>query len=286
MSKRKLIVRLKHLYLHAYVWFWIFVAIFPVLWIISMSLDPRNISKPTTLTLIPPGASLAAYLRVLKHPYQGANVSFVRLLWNSLLVAGGTALLSVLFGATAAYAFSRFKFPGRKAGMLSFLVIFMLPASATLAPLFVILTFLHIRDSLWGLVFAYTSSSLPFAIWNLKGYFDTVPKELEEAALVDGCDRNSAFFRVILPLSVPAIAVTVLFGFMNGWTEWMLAWTFLTKPKSFTLAMTLYNMVGQWNTPWSNFAAFSILVSLPIIIIWFLLQKYIVSGLTLGGVKG
>ncbi len=279
-------IRVKHLLLHFYIIFWIAVAIFPLLWIISMALDPRNISKPTTLTLIPEGASLAAFKRVLLHPYEGANVSFVRLLWNSVLVAGGTALFSVMIGSTAAYAFSRFKFPGRQVGMLSFLVVFMLPATATLAPLFVILTVIHIRNSLLGLVFAYTSSTLPFAIWNLKGYFDTVPKDLEEAALVDGCDRNSAFFRVILPLSTPALAVTVLFAFMNGWTEWMLAWTFLTKPKSFTLAMTLYNMVGQWNTPWSNFAAFSILVSLPIIIIWFLLQKYIVSGLTLGAVKG
>jgi len=278
--------KFKHLFLHSYVIFWIAVAIFPLLWIIAMALDPRNISKPTTLTLIPPGATLESFKRVLIRPYQGANITFAKLLWNSILVSGGTALLSVLIGSTAAYAFSRFKFPGRQTGMLGFLVIFMLPTSAVLAPLFVILTIFHIRDSLLGLVFAYTSFTLPFAIWNLKGYFDTVPKDLEEAALVDGCDRNMAFFRVILPLSTPALAVTLLFGFMNGWTEWMLAWTFLTKPKSFTLAMTLYNMVGQWNTPWSNFAAFSILVSLPILIVWFLLQKYIVSGLTLGGVKG
>ena len=284
--KPKVKVKLKHLLLHLYVIFWVAVAIFPILWVVSMALDPRNISKPTTLTLIPPGATIDSFRRVIAHPYSGANVTFARLLWNSTLVSGGTAFFSVLIGATAAYAFSRFKFPGRQAGMVSFLVIFMLPASAALAPLFVILTLMHIRNSLIGLVFAYTSFTLPFAIWNLKGYFDTVPKELEEAALVDGCDRNMAFFKVILPLSTPALAVTLLFGFMNGWTEWMLAWTFLTKPKSFTLAMTLYNMVGQWNTPWSNFAAFSILVSLPIIILWFLLQKYIVSGLTLGSVKG
>lgn len=278
--------KFKHLILHLYVIFWIAVALFPLLWIISMALDPRNISKPTTLTLIPPGATFDSFKQVLARPYQGADVSFARLLWNSLLVAGGTAMFSVFIGASASYAFSRFKFPGRQAGMMSFLIIFMLPTSAILAPLFVILTILHLRNSLWGLIFAYTSFTLPFAIWNLKGYFDTVPKELEEAALVDGCDRNSAFFRIILPLSTPALAVTLLFGFMNGWTEWMLAWTFLSQPKSFTLAMTLYNMVGQWNTPWSSFAAFSILVSAPILIVWFLLQKYIVSGLTLGGVKG
>jgi arabinogalactan oligomer/maltooligosaccharide transport system permease protein len=283
---RKTTERLKHIYVHGYIIFWIIIAIFPVLWIVSMALNPSNISKPTTLNLIPKNASIQSFISVLKKPYEAANVSFLQLLMNSLFVAGGTALFSVILGASAAYAFSRFKFPGRQAGMIGFLLIFMLPTTATLAPLFVILTLLHIRNTLWGLIFAYASGAIPFGIWNLKGYFDTVPVDLEEAALIDGCDRNQAFMKVILPLSVPALAVTFLYGFMNGWMEWMLAWTFLTKPANFTLAMTLYNMQGQWNTPWSNFAAFSIIISLPVLVIWFLLQKYIVSGLTLGGVKG
>lgn len=284
--KKEIKEKLKHLYLHAYIIFWIIIALFPVLWIVSMSLNPINVLKPTTLTLIPKNASLSAYMKVLQRPYEAYPVPFVKLLFNSLFVAGGTAFLSVALAATAAYAFSRFSFPGRNIGLISFLVTQMLPATATLAPLFVILTLLHVRNSLFGLIIAYASGSVPFAIWNLKGYFDTVPKELEEAALVDGCDRNQAFLKVILPLSVPALAVTFLFGFMNGWMEWMLAWTFLTKPQNFTLAMTLYNMQGQWNTPWSQFAAFSLIISIPVMVVWFLLQRYIVSGLTLGAVKG
>ncbi len=284
--KRKIIVRIKHLYVHAYIIFWIAIAIFPVVWIVSMALNPINVQKPTTLNLIPKNATLQSFIAVLVRPYEAANVSFIKLLFNSLFVAGGTALFSVAVGASAAYAFSRFKFPGRQAGMIGFLLVFMLPTTATLAPLFVILTLLHIRNTLWGLIFAYASGAIPFAVWNLKGYFDTVPKDLEEAALIDGCNRNQAFIKVILPLSLPSLAVTFLFGFINGWMEWMFAWTFLTKPTNFTLAMTLYNMQGQWNTPWSNFAAFSIIISVPVLIIWFLLQKYIVSGLTLGGVKG
>ncbi|MEF3244474.1 MAG: sugar ABC transporter permease [Caldisericaceae bacterium] len=284
--KKEIKEKLKHLYLHAYIIFWIIIALFPVLWIVSMSLNPINVLKPTTLTLIPKNASLSAYMKVLQKPYEAYPVPFVQLLFNSLFVAGGTAFLSVALAATAAYAFSRFSFPGRNIGLISFLVTQMLPATATLAPLFVILTLLHVRNSLFGLIIAYASGSVPFAIWNLKGYFDTVPKELEEAALVDGCDRNQAFLKVILPLSVPALAVTFLFGFMNGWMEWMLAWTFLTKPQNFTLAMTLYNMQGQWNTPWSQFAAFSLIISIPVMVVWFLLQRYIVSGLTLGAVKG
>ena len=133
---------------------------------------------------------------------------------------------------------------------------------------------------------AYASSALPFAIWNMKGYFDTVPKELEEAALIDGCNVTQAFFRIILPLSVPSLAITILFSFMSGWTEFVLAWTFLDDPHRFTLAMALRSMQGQYSTPWSQFAAMSLLMSLPIVALFFALQRYLVSGLTVGAVKG
>jgi arabinogalactan oligomer / maltooligosaccharide transport system permease protein len=129
-------------------------------------------------------------------------------------------------------------------------------------------------------------SQAQLAIWNLKGYFDTVPKELEEAALIDGDFMAQTFFRIIMPLSVPALAVTVLFAFMSGWTEFILAWTFLKNPSRFTLAMALRSMQEQFVTPWSDFAAMSILMSVPIVILFFVLQRYLVSGLTVGGVKG
>ncbi len=124
-----------------------------------------------------------------------------------------------------------------------------------------------VRTTLFGVGIAYTSGALPFAIWNLRGYIDTLPRELEESALVDGANPNRAFFDVILPLIAPAIAITVLFGFMASWTEFVLAWTFLTDPNRFTLAMGLNGMVGQYssNTPWSDFAALAILITLPIL---------------------
>ncbi len=327
--------------------------LFPVLWIVSMSLDPRNISRPTELNLIPPGASLQAYLQVLDRPTANP-VTFAELAFNSLRLAGGVSAFALLIGVSAAYAFSRFRFPGRQFMMIAVLAITVLPSVATIAPLFALLNSIRIssaimsiilvlaglmllgltifavapairlgsagpgnyffgaigltislgliygglsparsevfvlRNSLLGVGIAMVSGALPFAIWNLKGYLDTIPRELEEAAIIDGASPNQVFFQIVLPLATPALAVTGFLGFTSGWTEFFLSWQFLTDPKDFTLAMSLYNMTGQYagQIPWSRFAAFSILLSLPVAIVYLLLQRYIIGGLTLGGVKG
>ena len=275
------------------------LVLFPVVWILSMALDPRGISKPIELNLIPDGASLESFRKVLLDPFKllctgqtdDSCMRFGGLLTNSLLVSLGTAVFAVGFGASAAYAFSRFKFIGRQAGMMGFIVLLMMPTTGLLAPLFVLMSQIRIADetlrqTLIGLAIAYAAGALPFAVWNLKGYFDTVPKELEEAALVDGASTVKTFYRIILPLSAPALAVTTLFSFMTGWTEFILAWVFLDNPTRFTLAMALRSMQGQFTTPWSEFAAMSILMSLPILLLFFALQRWIVSGLTVGSVKG
>lgn len=286
MAKRPSILRLgtAHLVLIAFSLF----SIFPVLWVISMALDPSSVARPTELHLLPQGISFEAFRQVLTNPTEIDGVSFWQLLGNSLLVSLGTTFFGILLGASAAYAFSRFRFPGRQGGLMVFIVLQMFPAVSSIAPLYVLLSALHVRTSLIGLMVAYAAGTLPFAIWNLKGYFDTVPQDLEEAALIDGCTRTQTFWQIVLPLSAPAVAVTALFGFMTGWTEIILAWTLLENPKTFTLAMALYSMVGQYGTfkPWSQFAAMSIIISLPVVVVMLLLQRFIVSGLTSGGVKG
>jgi len=272
-----------------------FTVMFPIMWIVSMSLDPRDIARPSKLNLIPPGASFDAYLRVLDKPTANP-VTFAELTFNSVKLAGGVAIFSVIIGVTAAYAFSRIEFPGRKFLMIGVITVLMLPSIATIAPLFVLLNKIRVnmgdtnfilRNSLWGVGLAMTSGALPFSIWNLKGYLDTIPKELEEAARIDGASPNQTFLRIILPLATPALAVTFFLGFLAGWTEFALSWQFLTDPKDFTLAMSLWNLTGPYSgdTPWSVFAAMSLMVAAPIAVVYLFLQKYIVSGLTIGSVK-
>lgn len=264
------------------------IVIFPVLWIVSMSIDPRNVSRPSTF--IPPGASLAAFSKIFTKPTPNP-VTFPELLRNSAILAVGVSAFTVLIGTTAAYSFSRFRFPGRQAGMLGFIIVQMLPSVATVTALFVLLNIVlgpQLRNSIMGVGVAMVAGALPFAIWNMKGFIDTIPKELEEAAYIDGATANQTFFRIMLPLALPGLAVTALLGFMAGWQEFVLSWQFISNPKWFTLSMALYGMQGQYaaNTPWSQFAAMSIVVSIPVVVVFFALQKYIVGGLTLGGVKG
>jgi arabinogalactan oligomer/maltooligosaccharide transport system permease protein len=252
--------------------------LFPILWIFSLALDPRNLSRPDGL--IPPGASLDAFMRVLEQPTSDA-ISFLELVRNSFVLAAGVALFSVFIGVLAAYAFSRLRFRFREVLMIAI----MLNQVRVELP---ILGVFNLRQSLLGVGLAVVSGALPFAIWNLKGYLDTIPKELEEAAAVDGCTRNQSFFRIVLPLATPALAVTGFLGFVSGWTEYYFVSIFLNDPtQGFTLSLALNKMVGAFGqTPWSDFAAFSILFAAPVSIVYFFFQKYIVGGLAIGGVKG
>lgn len=275
----------------------LFSVMFPVLWVVSLSLDPLNRSRPEGLNLIPSNATLEAYAQVLQQPTNNP-ISFIQLALNSMKIAVGTSLISVAIGVSAAYAFSRLRFRFREVLMLMILGVLMLPAVATLTPLFTLLNRIQVdlpilgafnlRNSLLGVGLAITSGLLPFAIWNLKGYLDTIPRDLEEAAAVDGATLNQTFIRIILPLAIPALAVTAFLGFVSGWTEFYFSWMFLTNlPVDQTLAMALYSMQGQFtNTPWSAFSAFAIMFAIPPAIVYLLAQRWITSGLAIGGVKG
>jgi arabinogalactan oligomer/maltooligosaccharide transport system permease protein len=211
---------------------------------------------------------------------------FGRQLGNSVLAAAITTLLGIFLACTAAYAFSRFRFPGRRAGLLSFLVIQMFPGTMMMIPLYILVDRLGLLDQILGLVLVYAVTAIPFCVWTLKGFFDTIPREIEESALIDGASRVRIFWTIILPLAKPAIAVTALFSFMASWNEFILAATFMSDETSQTLPVMLNGYVSETAVEWGHFAAGAIIVSIPVVLLFFALQKNLVGGLTSGGVKG
>jgi arabinogalactan oligomer / maltooligosaccharide transport system permease protein len=286
----------RQILLQAILLFVTFTVLFPLVWILSMSIDPRNLARPDGLDLIPPGASLEAFAKVIAQPTSN-DISFIGLALNSLKIAIGSSIIAVGLGITAAYAFARLRFRGRETLMIAVLGVLMLPSVATIIPLYIFLNQFQIhlgdlsfnlRNSLVGVTLAVISGQLPFAIWNLKGYLDTIPKDLEEAAAVDGATQNQIFRRVVLPLAVPAIAVTGFLGFLGGWTEYLTVALFVSEVHDWTLSLALNSMVGQFarTTNWSQFAAFAILFAAPVSIVFFVFQRYLVGGLAVGGVKG
>jgi arabinogalactan oligomer/maltooligosaccharide transport system permease protein len=171
--------------------------------------------------------------------------------------------------------------------MISLLITQMFPGVLMIIPQFILISkVLHLYGSLIGLVIIYSTTALPFSIWVLKGYFDTIPISLEESATIDGASRGRIFWQIILPLSKPAIAITGLFSFMTAWNEFILAATFLDDEMKYTLPIGLREMVGEFGAEWGNFAASSILVAIPVVFLFMLFQKFLVSGLTAGSVKG
>ena len=186
---------------------------------------------------------------------------------------------------TAAYAFSRYRFPGRRAGMMALLMTQMFPGTMMMIPS-IRSSIVGLLDQALGLIVVYSTTAIPFCVWMLKGYFDTIPIELEESAVMDGASPFTIFWRIIVPLSRPAIAVTALFSFMTAWNEYILAATFMSDERAYTLPVRLQQYVGDYSTEWGLFAAGSLIVSIPVMALFFALQKHLVGGLTAGGVKG
>jgi arabinogalactan oligomer/maltooligosaccharide transport system permease protein len=215
------------------------------------------------------------------------ETAFLTWIKNSLFVASLTALAALFIGTSAAFAFSRFRFYGREAGLIVFLAIQAFPGILALIAIAQILAAIGLYANHAGLIMAYLAGTLVFVIWNLKGYFDTIPVALEEAAMIDGCGPIQSFVSIALPLARPALAVTLLFGFMAGWGEFFLANILIPAPDAKkTVMVGMYQMANEVSVPWGRFASGAILVLIPIILIFLWLQRYLESGLTVGGVKG
>jgi arabinogalactan oligomer / maltooligosaccharide transport system permease protein len=259
-------------------------ALYPVLWVVTLALSPTDAPEASAVPF-PADPSLVHFEAVLGLAGDGGRL-FVRQLANSLIIALSTALVAIAVATPAAYALARFDFVGARAGTRALLATQMFPGVAAAIPLYLILDAVGLLDSAAGLILVYATSAVPFAIFQLRGAFEGIPRELEEAAMVDGASRFGAFARVVLPAARPALAITGLFAFMTAWNEFILAATFLDSEEQYTLPVVLQRYVGEYDAQWGAFAAGAILVSVPVMALFYALQKALVGGLTAGGVKG
>jgi arabinogalactan oligomer/maltooligosaccharide transport system permease protein len=260
-------------------------SLFPILFVLSAALNPLGTLSSTEL--LPTGASFENFTNLFE------ETAFAHWFVNSLLIAGTAAIVSIFLSSLAAYAFSRMRFAGRRFGLLTLLLIQMFPQFLAIVAIFLIFTTVtDLWPSIgfntpWGLFLLYMGGALGVNTWLMKGFFDTLPRELDESATMDGATHAQVFFRIMLPLVAPILAVTALLSFIGTINEFMIANVFLTNTNSKTLAVGMFGLVaGERNNNFGMFAAGTLLTAIPTVLVFQLLQRYIVSGLTAGAVKG
>ncbi|MDK3912000.1 sugar ABC transporter permease [Staphylococcus pseudintermedius] len=267
--------------IYGFIAFMFVVILYPLLWTFGISLNPG-----TTLygaKMIPDNATFANYIYLLTDE----NSQYLTWYKNTLLVASANALFSVIFVTLTSYAFSRYRFVGRKYGLITFLILQMFPVLMAMVAIYILLNTIGLLDSLLGLTLVYIGGSIPMNAFLVKGYFDTIPKELDESAKIDGASHMRIFFQIMLPLVKPILAVVALFNFMGPFMDFILPKILLRSPEKYTLAVGLFNFINhQYANNFTVFAAGAIMIALPISIVFLFLQKYLVSGLTAGATKG
>ncbi|MBL8839518.1 MAG: carbohydrate ABC transporter permease [Alphaproteobacteria bacterium] len=256
------------------------VALFPVFWMASSSLKPGPELFARDMTLLPVNWTLENYRNVWN------NTNFPRYFWNSFQVAALSTILSVVISMYAAYALARIQFAGRYAFGLLMLVTQMFPHILLVLPLFLIIQRIGLLNTHAALIIAYTAFSLPFTIWLLRGFFESIPEELEEAAAIDGASQLMTFHRIILPLAGPGLAAVTMFGFIRGWNEFLFALVFLQSRELFTLPIGLANFQEEYTFRWDLIMAGAGIITLPVLFLFLLMQRFIVQGLLGGAVKG
>lgn len=257
------------------------ISLLPILYALSLSFSGNSSALSSNFSLIPRDFTWKNYQAILvEEPF---------LIWmkNSIVLSVGTMILAMGFATTASYAVSRYRFRGRKTMMLTLLLLNAFPQILSMFALFRLFKTMNLLNTKIGLVLIYAGSMCIFSVWNMKGYFDTIPVDIEEAAKIDGAGDATILTRIVLPLARPAIIVTAVMVLIFVWNEYLFATTFMLNENSYTLAGGLYQLQsGDYSRSWSLFTAASVLVSVPILIVFFCIQKYMVSGLTAGGVKG
>lgn len=270
----------KSFFAWALVLFFCFFSLYPVLYVLSVSLRNDQAFQSTELKFFGTNTGFQNFVSLI------SETDFLLWLRNSIIVSAASTILGVVLASTAAYVLSRYVFKAKRWILFSLLTTQMFPATMLMLPFFVILAQLKLINSFLGLFIIYSSTALPFCIWHMKAYFDTLPIDLEEAALLDGCSRWQVFYKIILPVSTPALVVTGLFSFMAAWSEYMIAAIVLQDPALYTLPLGLKSFQASLSTQWGLYAAAALIVSIPVVLLFFALSRYLISGLTVGSVKG
>ena len=272
--------KIETLFIFSFLVLFTLATLYPALNIIGISLRTDDAFQTRSLALWTSESSFRSYVTLF------LETDFLTWMKNSFLVSFVVTITGVILASTSGYALSRFNFMGRRAVLSSLLMTQMFPATMLLLPFFILLAKLKLINSYLGLIIIYSSTALPFCIWQMKGYYDTIPDALEEAARIDGCSRFSAFTKVILPVSAPALVITALFSFMASWSEYVVAAIVLQDPGLYTLPLGLKSFQASLATQWGLYAAGAVVVSIPVTILFISLSRFLISGLTVGSVKG
>ncbi|MEI7056924.1 carbohydrate ABC transporter permease [Nocardioides sp. CCNWLW239] len=255
------------------------IALFPIVWLVYLSLGPDKDDY------LHPGGILAK-ATLDNYSFVLTNTAFFNWLWSTLVVAGGTTLFGVMSAATTGYAVSRMRFPGNRPLMWLLLLTQAFPIAVLIVPMYEIFSQLRLVDSHFGLILVNCTTIVPYCSWLLKGYFDTIPVELDEAGMMDGLTPFGTFWRLILPLARPGLAVAAFYAFITAFAEVAFASTFLLDDSKYTFAVGLQSFVSEHDAQWNLMAATAVLIAIPVTIFFYLVQRHVVTGLTAGGVKG
>ena len=254
-------------------------ALFPYMWGFISSITPEGEMYVDGLRYFPRNPTGENYVRLF------SRINFLENLKDSVLVATFSMLFGLVFSVTASYSFSRFRFRGRRFLLLQFLVINMFPVVLLLIPLFVIFSRLGIMDTYLALVLAYATFTIPFSTWMMTSFFAAIPQQLDEAAMIDGCSRIGALVRVVFPIALPGITATGIYIFITSWNEFVFA-SVLTSRDVRTIPIALQNMVGEYQIEWGLLTAGGVVSAIPVLILFFFIQKQLIAGMTAGAVKG
>lgn len=258
------------------------IVLFPVFWIVVTSLKTEQEIFRIPPTLIPEKLNLESYAAQV----ETGDFNMFRSFGNSFLISVGAMLIAVILAVPASYGIARYRFKGRKTMMLGFLVTQMLPVAVLLTPMFMLFKGMHVYNTSIAAVLADATIGIPFSILILKNYFASIPKDLEEAAYIDGCNKFSAFLKVLIPIAKPGVMVCAIFSFLYAWGDLAYGMTFIIDQQKRPITAGIFNFMGQYGTKWSYLTAFAVVTIIPVALIFIFMQKYIISGMTSGAVKG